>query len=106
MTYVITGNCEGCTFTDCVEVCPVDCFYDARETDKMLYIDPDQCIDCDACLPECPVEAIFAEDDVPEDQQKWTEINREKTAPGDLEVITEREEPLPGALEKKEKLGF
>lgn len=106
MAYVVTGNCEGCVFTDCVEVCPVDCFYNARETDQMLYIDPEECIDCDACVPECPVEAIFAEDDVPEDQQKWIEINREKIAADGLEAITERQEPMPGALEKKERLGL
>ena len=66
MTYIVTGNCEDCRFTDCVEVCPVDCFYgDAR----MLYIHPDECIDCGACEPECPVQAIFPDTDVPE---KWT----------------------------------
>ena len=71
MTTVVTENCKGCRFTDCVEVCPVACFhYD----DEMLYIDPDVCIDCSACIPECPVEAIFEEDDLPEGQEKWVEI--------------------------------
>ena len=63
MTYVVTDNCQKCRFTDCVTVCPVDCFHADAE---MLYIDPDECIDCGACVPACPVEAIFALDEVPE----------------------------------------
>ena len=106
MTYVITSNCQGCAFTDCVEVCPVDCFYDARETDQMLYINPDECIDCNACVPACPVEAIFADTEVPEAEQKWTEINADKTIGGDLEIISDRVDPLPGAEEKKAELGL
>jgi ferredoxin len=101
MTHVVTGNCHMCRFTDCVAVCPVDCFH--ADVD-ILYIDPEECIDCGACIPECPVQAIFAEDDVPEDQQKWTAINAEK-APL-LPVITESEDALPGALERKAQLGF
>src|SRR5882724_6841604 len=62
MAHVVTEPCFGCKYTDCVLVCPVDAF---REGDKMLYIDPDVCICCDMCIPECPVEAIFSEDDVP-----------------------------------------
>jgi ferredoxin len=101
MTYVVTENCHLCRFTDCVVVCPVDCFH---ADDEMLYIDPDECIDCGACVPECPVEAIFPEDELPDDQKKWLEINTEK-APG-LPVITEKEDPLPTAKEKKKKLGL
>ena len=101
MTYVVTENCHKCRFTDCVVVCPVDCFHADEE---MVYIDPDECIDCGACVPECPVEAIFPEDEVPDDQKKWTEINAEK-APG-LPVITEKQDPYPGAEERKKELGF
>lgn len=101
MTTVVTENCNGCRFTDCVAVCPVECFhYD----DDMLYIDPDVCIDCSACIPECPVQAIFEEADLPEDQEKWIEINAEK-AP-DLPLITEQMDPLDGAEERKAELGF
>ena len=101
MTTVVTDNCNGCRFTDCVAVCPVECFhYD----DNMLYIDPDVCIDCSACIPECPVQAIYEEGDLPDDQEKWIEINAEK-AP-DLPLITEQMEPLDGAEERKAELGF
>ncbi len=75
MTTIVTENCDGCRFTDCVTVCPVDCFhYD----DRMLYIDPDECIDCSACIPECPVEAIYEDDDIPEEFVIWIEINAER----------------------------
>ena len=72
MTFVVTEKCIKCKFTDCVEVCPVDCF---REGPNFLVIDPDECIDCNICVPECPIEAIYAEDDLPEDQQHFLEIN-------------------------------
>ena len=72
MTFVVTDNCIKCKFTDCVEVCPVDCFH---EGENFLVIDPDECIDCSLCVPECPAEAIFAEDDLPEDQVKFIKIN-------------------------------
>lgn len=101
MTYVVTSNCKDCRFTDCVTVCPVDCFH---ADESMLYIDPNECIDCGACIPECPVEAIFAEDDVPESEQQWTAINAEK-APK-LPVINEKVDALPTAEEKKKALGF
>jgi ferredoxin len=101
MTTVVTENCNGCRFTDCVAVCPVECFhYD----DNMVYIDPDVCIDCSACIPECPVQAIYEEDDLPEELTKWIEINAEK-AP-DLPVCGEPMDPLPGAEERKTALGF
>ena len=70
----------------------------------MLYIDPDECIDCGACIPECPVEAIYEESEVPEDQQQWIEINAER-AP-DLPTITETSAPYPGAEERRKELGF
>ena len=74
MTYVVTESCIRCKYTDCVDVCPVDCF---REGPNFLVIDPDECIDCTLCVAECPVEAIFAEDDVPPEQVKFTAINAE-----------------------------
>ncbi len=89
MAYVVTDNCIRCKFTDCVEVCPVDCFH---EGPNFLTIDPDECIDCTLCVPECPVNAIFAEDDVPENQKHFTALNAElaKKWP----VITEKK-PAP-----------
>ena len=72
MTYVVTENCIQCKYTDCVDVCPVDCFV---EGPNFLAIDPEECIDCTLCVAECPAEAIFAEDDVPEDQLDFIEIN-------------------------------
>ena len=68
MTYVVTEACVKCKYTDCVDVCPVDCF---REGPNMLVIDPEECIDCTLCVPECPVEAICAEDDVPPAQRDF-----------------------------------
>ena len=101
MPFVVTGNCTGCRFTDCVSVCPVDCFH-ADET--MLYIDPEECIDCAACVTECPVDAIFDVKELPEDQKRWAAINAQK-APT-LPIVHEEQYPLPGALERKKKLGY
>jgi len=75
MTYVITDPCIDVLDKSCVEVCPVDCIHYEEGTDRKLYIDPDECIDCGACEPVCPVTAIFAEDDVPADQAPYTEID-------------------------------
>ncbi len=72
MTYVVTENCIKCKFTDCVEVCPVDCFY---EGENMLVIHPDECIDCGVCVPECPAEAIVS-DSEPAATSRWLELNR------------------------------
>ena len=72
MTFVIIDNCIKCKYTDCVEVCPVDCFY---EGPNMLAINPDECIDCGLCEPECPVDAILAEDDLQPEQEKFLELN-------------------------------
>jgi len=75
MAYIITSPCIGTKDRSCVEVCPVDCIHDDGDEDLMLYIDPAECIDCGACEPACPVTAIFAEDDVPDTEAAYTEIN-------------------------------
>ncbi|CAA6826996.1 MAG: Ferredoxin [uncultured Aureispira sp.] len=93
MTYVVTDNCVKCKFTDCVAVCPVDCFY---EVDSQLVIHPEECIDCGACEPECPVEAIYEEVDLPEGKESAIEFNRISTEDNDRN-ITETREPLPTA---------
>jgi len=72
MTFLVTESCIKCKYTDCVEVCPVDCFH---EGPNMLVIDPEECIDCAMCETECPVEAIISEDDLAEDQQEFLELN-------------------------------
>jgi ferredoxin len=72
MTFVVGENCINCKHTDCVEVCPVDCFY---EGPNFLVIHPDECIDCALCEPECPVDAIYAEDELPDDQKQFLELN-------------------------------
>lgn len=77
MTYVVTESCIRCKYTDCVEVCPVDCF---REGPNFLVIDPEECIDCNLCVPECPVNAIYPEDEVPEDQKQFIDLNAELSA--------------------------
>lgn len=74
MAYIVGDNCIRCKYTDCVDVCPVDCF---REGENFLVIDPDECIDCALCVPECPAGAIYAEGDVPESQQYFIKINAE-----------------------------
>ena len=94
MTYVVTESCIKCKYTDCVDVCPVDCFH---EGPNMLVIDPEECIDCTLCVPECPVEAIYAEDDVPDGQRDWIERNKELAAA--WKPLIERKDALPGADE-------
>jgi ferredoxin len=101
MTTVVTANCQKCRYTDCVTVCPVACFH---ADDEMLYIDNAVCIDCGACVPVCPVRAIYEEADLPDDLRIWIEINAER-APG-LPSITEKEDPYPGADARKAELGF
>jgi ferredoxin len=92
MTYVVTEGCIKCKFTDCVDVCPVDCF---REGPNFLVIDPDECIDCTLCVAECPADAIYAEDDVPGDQQDFIELNAELARL--WKPIIESKDPLPEA---------
>ena len=103
MTHVVAEPCFNCKYTDCVVVCPVECFY---EGESILYIHPDECIDCGACEPACPVEAIYAEDDLPEDKNDWLQINAQKCEEDDIQHITESTDPLPSADEKKARLGF
>lgn len=77
MTFVVTENCIKCKYTDCVEVCPVDCFH---EGPNFLVIDPDECIDCTLCVPECPIEAIYDEEDLPEEMHSYIALNEELSA--------------------------
>lgn len=98
MTFVVLENCIRCKYTDCVEVCPVDCFH---EGPNMLVINPDECIDCNLCVPECPIEAICADEDVPEDQQALIAINAEQAQV--WPVITSSKDPLPEAEAWKDK---
>ena len=102
MTYVVTEDCIKCKYTDCVEVCPVDCFY---EGENMLVIHPDECIDCGVCEPECPADAILPDTDP--DATKWIELNREYSEA--WPVITLKKDPpadadafkgISGKLEK------
>ena len=92
MTHVVTESCIRCKYTDCVDVCPVDCF---KVGPNFLVIDPDECIDCAVCIPECPVNAIYAEEDLPADQKDFVQINADlsKYWP----VITKRTDPLSEA---------
>lgn len=89
MAFVVTAPCVGCKDTSCVLVCPCDCFH---EGEQMLYIDPEECIDCDACQAECPVDAIFFEDDVPEQWQSFIQLNAKMVT--QTPAITEKKTPL------------
>lgn len=94
MTFIVGENCIKCKYTDCVEVCPVDCFY---EGPNFLVIHPDECIDCALCEPECPAEAIYAEDEIPEGQEVFLELNAELA---DVwPNITEQKAPAPDSAE-------
>ncbi|MFP4648382.1 MAG: ferredoxin FdxA [Halorhodospira sp.] len=94
MTYVVTENCIKCKYTDCVEVCPVDCFH---EGPNFLVIDPEECIDCTLCEPECPAEAIYSEDDLPPSMEHFLDLNAELAKKWPL--ITEKKDPPPDAEE-------
>lgn len=98
MAYVVTESCIRCKYTDCVEVCPVDCFH---EGPNFLVIDPNECIDCTLCVPECPVNAIFAEDDLPEEQKQFIAINADLSKK--WPVLTEKKPALPDAAEWENK---
>ena len=92
MTFVVTENCIKCKYTDCVEVCPVDCFY---EGPNFLVISPDECIDCGVCEPECPANAIVVDHELRPDQEKYLALNEELSEI--WPVITEQKSPLPDA---------
>ena len=92
MAFVVTESCIKCKYTDCVEVCPVDCFYEGPD---FLVIHPDECIDCALCEPECPIDAILSEDELPDDQIDFIEINARLSEV--YENITEAKDPLPEA---------
>ena len=98
MTYIVTDNCIACKYTDCVEVCPVDCFY---EGENMLVIHPDECIDCGVCEPECPAEAI--KPDTESGLDHWLEINTKFASA--WPNLTERRDPLPEAKAKDGEAG-
>ena len=91
MTHVVTSACVDHKYQDCVAVCPVEAF---REMDTYLVIDPDECIDCGACVPECPVEAIFADTDVPDEEEAWIDRNEEEAADAE---IAEGDSPVLGS---------
>jgi ferredoxin len=97
MTHVVTESCIRCRYTDCVDVCPVDCF---REGPNFLTIDPDECIDCAVCVAECPVNAIYAEEDVPANQQQFIKLNTELARK--WPSITKSKAPLPEADQWKD----
>ena len=91
MPYVVTEPCRGCKYTDCVVVCPCECFY---EGDDMLFIDPESCIDCGACVAECPANAIYREDEVPAPWHSYIALNAERVK--QCPSIREKKEPLIG----------
>jgi len=106
MAHVVTNKCVGCKFTDCVEVCPVACFY---ELDGQVIIHPEDCIDCTACVSECPVEAIYAEADVPEQYKADIQFNgaqARQIKDAGKEAILKKKEPLPTAAQRKAELGY
>jgi ferredoxin len=107
MTFVVAEPCINCKYTDCVAVCPVDCFY---EGENFLVINPDECIDCGACVPECPAEAIFDENELPEKWAEYKQLNADLCAqwPG----ISDQQDSMDGAdewkavAEKRDKLSM
>ena len=97
MAFVVTEPCIKCKYTDCVDVCPVDCFHEGA---NFLTIDPEECIDCGACEPECPTSAIFAEEEVPEKWSEYVELNAKLAA--DWPTISAKKDPLPDADDFKD----
>lgn len=100
MAFVVAEPCINCKYTDCVEVCPVDCFHEGK---NILVIDPDECIDCGACEPECPTSAIFSEDDLPPKWADFKEINAKFAS--DWPVISAKQDAMPGADDVKDTEG-
>jgi ferredoxin len=101
VTAVVTDNCQACRFTECVSVCPVACFHG---DEQMLYIDPAACIDCCACVPVCPMQAIYMEDEMPPELVQWKDINAVRAAA--LPLVTRASAPLPTAEAKRASLGL
>jgi ferredoxin len=97
MAFVVAEPCIKCKYTDCVDVCPVDCFHEGA---NMLVIDPDECIDCGACEPECPTNAIFSEDDLPEKWNEFKDLNAKLAV--DWPVLSAKKDPLPEADKYKD----
>ncbi len=91
MTHVVAEPCFNCKYTDCVVVCPVECFY---EGEAILFIHPDECIDCEACVPECPVSAIFLEDNLPAEWAEYTVLNADMSRSGECPQITEKKDSM------------
>lgn len=101
MAIIVTDNCRQCRFTECVTVCPVACFHG---DDQMVYIEASACIECRACIPVCPVHAIYDTTDMPADKQHWIAINAERAS--SLPAIEEKQPPLPTAEQRRTTLGF
>ncbi len=93
MAVVVTSKCTDCRYTECVTVCPAACFH---ADDRMVYIDPASCIECQACVPVCPAQAIYDEIDLPDDLREWVAINAARAAT--LPLIEEKQTPLAGAV--------
>ncbi len=101
MTIVVTDNCLGCRYTECVAVCPVAAFH---SDETMVYINPAVCIVCSACIPACPVHAIYDEFDLPQNKQRWIAINAERS--GATPALTGKLDPLPTAASRRADLGY
>ena len=106
MAHIVTSKCAGCKFTDCVEVCPVACFY---EMDQQVVIHPDECIDCTACVDVCPVHAIYAENDLPPEFEADVEFNAvqcQQIKAAGKEAMVKKKAALPTAEKRKQELGY
>ena len=106
MAHVVTSKCAGCKFTDCVEVCPVACFY---ELDQQVVIHPDDCIDCTACVDVCPVHAIYVDTEVPAQFQVDGEFNSaesRRVKDSGQDALSKQKDPLPTAAQRKTELGY
>ncbi len=101
MAVVVTDKCYGCRFTDCVAICPVECFH---ADENMIYIDPEECIECMACVPVCPVEAICEDVELPDDKTEWITINAQRSQR--LPLVIGKLAPLPDREERKAALGY
>jgi ferredoxin len=106
MPHIVTSKCNGCKFTDCVEVCPVACFYELAD---QVVIHPDECIDCTACVDVCPVHAIYADADIPAGHESAGDFNAaeaRRLKEAGQEGMVQKKPPLPTAEERKAQLGY